>query len=255
MSANKVSFVFLSDLHLTEHGLSNRELVDTIADLHPDFILAGGDMITAKEGYATTIAEEVLHKLAKDFPVYCALGNHEQRLKVRKERFGDTYELYIRHLQASGVQILDNESLNVEVKGEKLRLYGLSLPLEHYRRFSRHELPKDEITKRIGQIDKTYFNLLMAHNPRFAETYFAWGSDLILSGHVHGGVMRFFKKALISPDFQFFPKYGYGQFVRNRQNMLVSGGLGEHTIPFRVFNPKELLYIEIIQEVSHGDSR
>ena len=45
------------------------------------------------------------------------------------------------------------------------------------------------------------------------------------------------------------------EFVQDNKQLLISGGLGEHTIPFRIFNPKELLYIEISQEVSHGDSR
>ncbi len=247
--------VFLSDLHLTEHGDSNQELIDTVVELNPDLVLAGGDLVTAKEGYATTIAEELVYRLAKRFPVYYALGNHEMRYKMKPERFGDAYECFLRRILAAGVHLLDDEWEEIYIKGNKLRIYGLSLPLMHFRRFTRHKLPIEEITDRFGTIDNTCYNILLAHHPRFAETYAAWGADLTLSGHVHGGVMRLGKQAVISPDFQLFPKFGYGQHELEEKNLLISGGLGEHSIPFRIFNPKELLYIEINQEVSHGDSR
>lgn len=251
----KISAVFLSDLHLTEHGKKNSRLIDEILSLRPDLVLVGGDMVTGKEECPTTVAEELLSILAKKFPVYYALGNHEKRLKEKTERFKDRYALYLRRLKAAGVIVLDNEHLEIRVQKERISIYGLTLPLVHYHRFTRHILPIQEIYDSLGTVNKNNYSILLAHHPRFADTYFEWGADLILSGHIHGGVMRFFHKAFISPDFQLFPKYGYGRFVRGWQNLLISGGLGEHTIPFRIFNPKELLLIEIVQEVSHGDSR
>ena len=32
------------------------------------------------------------------------------------------------------------------------------------------------------------FQILLAHNPCYMDLYKAWGADLILSGHLHGGV-------------------------------------------------------------------
>ena len=120
------------------------------------------------------------------------------------------------------------------------------MSLEYYKRFDRHQLPIEEIQSSLGDIeDVNVINILLAHHPRYADTYFSWGADLILSGHVHGGVMRLGKKAVISPDIQLFPKYGYGKIRRVDQTMIVSGGIGEHTIPFRFFNPRELVLIEI----------
>ena len=93
--------------------------------------------------------------------------------------------------------------------------------------------------------DKNVTNILLAHNPKYADSYFEWGADVILSGHVHGGVMRLGEKAVISPDIQLFPKYGYGKINRGNQTMIVSSGIGEHTIPFRIFNPRELVVIDL----------
>lgn len=245
---NQIRMAFLSDLHLTEHGAGNDNLIREIDQLELDIILIGGDMVIGREDCTTAVAEELLAKLTRKHPVWYALGNHEERLKEKVDRFGDTYEWYRRRLLSMGVQLLDNTYQNIEVKGNALSIYGLSLPLDYFKRFVRKKLPLEEINELLGKPDETCFQLLLAHHPRYAETYFEWGADLVLSGHIHGGVMRLGKQPVISPDFQLFPKYGYGKFEKGNQCLLISGGLGEHTIPFRLFNPKELVLVDIISK-------
>lgn len=237
--------VFLSDLHLTEHGKKNEKLLQKIYDLEPDLVLVGGDMVVGKKNCPVTIAEELMQALAKRYPVYYALGNHEQRMKMKQEWFGDQYPEYYKTLVNAGVRVLDNDRADLTLNGNKLAVYGLNLSLRNYKRFNRAELPYEKMEKCLAKPDSDRYNILLAHHPRFAKAYFSWGADLILSGHVHGGVMRLGKQPVISPDFQLFPKYGYGHFFNGTSHMLVSGGLGEHTIPFRIFNPKELVCINL----------
>ena len=242
----EIRIVFLSDLHLIEHGKNNHKLISVIHTINPDIILVGGDMVVGKEECSEATAEYLLTKLASDYKILYALGNHEQKLKQKKERFGERYTLYQERLAAAGVCFLDNRRISLSIKGKTIVFHGLNLPLKYYKRFERHQLLMDEIQSYLGIIDDSdTINILLAHHPRYADVYFAWGADLILSGHVHGGVMRFGKKALISPDIQLFPKYGYGKIKRGDQTMIISGGIGEHTIPFRFFNPRELVLIEI----------
>lgn len=245
---DKIRIAFLSDLHLTEHGAANENLIREIDQLEPDLILIGGDMVIGREDCTTAVAEELLTKLTRKYLVWYGLGNHEQRLKEKEDRFGDTYEWYRRRLASMGVQILDNTYQNIDIKGNALSIYGLSLPLDYFKRFVRKKLPLEEIEELLGKPVENRFCLLLAHHPRYAETYFEWGADMVLSGHIHGGVMRLGKQPVISPDFQLFPKYGYGKFEKNDQCLLISGGLGEHTIPFRLFNPKELVLVDIISK-------
>lgn len=68
------------------------------------------------------------------------------------------------------------------------------------------------------------------------------GADLILSGHFHGGVLRLPGiGGLIAPDFRLFPKYSGGIYKEANQTIVVSRGLGVHSMPLRIFNPPELL--------------
>ena len=58
-------------------------------------------------------------------------------------------------------------------------------------------------------------------------------------------MIRLGKRAVVSPDFTLFPKYGYGMYRRGDSSLIVSAGMGEHTIPIRICNPRELVVVEL----------
>ena len=98
----------------------------------------------------------------------------------------------------------------------------------------------------IGKAEEESYQILLAHNPEYFETYADWGADLTLSGHVHGGIMRLpVLGGVISPKLVLFPKYDGGHFIRKDAHMVLSRGLGMHTIPIRIFNPAELVLIHL----------
>ncbi|MDO7206165.1 hypothetical protein Q5M85_20820 [Paraclostridium bifermentans] len=48
---------------------------------------------------------------------------------------------------------------------------------------------------------------MLAHTPFFFEDYSDYGADLVLSGHVHGGIIRLpLLGGVLSPNREFFPK-------------------------------------------------
>ena len=97
------------------------------------------------------------------------------------------------------------------------------------------------------QKEENYYEILLAHNPDYFPQYCQYGADLILSGHVHGGLVRIpFLKGIASPAVRFFPRYDGGLFTEGKSNMVVSRGLGTHTLPVRIFNPAELVVIRLI---------
>ena len=99
----------------------------------------------------------------------------------------------------------------------------------------------------LGCADKDAFNLLIAHNPRYFKNYANWGADLVLSGHVHGGtVILPGGKPLIGTDFRLFPKYSGGLYEDGDARMIVSRGLGTHSIKVRINNKPELVVVKIV---------
>ena len=101
----------------------------------------------------------------------------------------------------------------------------------------------------LGEPCAEKYTVLLAHNPDFFPVYAEWGADLVLSGHVHGGMVRIPGwKGVVSPNIRFFPKYDGGKFEEGKSTMILSRGLGMHTIPVRLFNPGELIVIDFMKE-------
>ena len=102
----------------------------------------------------------------------------------------------------------------------------------------------------LGEPSKEEYHILMAHSPNYPEAYAAWGADVILAGHFHGGTIRLpFLGALMSPDFQLFPRYAHGRFdLAGGGVMLVSSGLGVHSVRLRINNPPELVVLRLGRE-------
>ena len=69
----------------------------------------------------------------------------------------------------------------------------------------------------------------------------------MVSGHVHGGLMRLpFLGGVISPALKLFPKYDGGVFQEGKSTLVLGRGLGTHTLPVRIFNPGEVVVIDIV---------
>ena len=129
---------------------------------------------------------------------------------------------------------------------DKIKISGLTLNREFYHRIKKVSSQNMEVESSIGSSDIDDFHILLAHNPDFFEKYDSWGADLTLAGHLHGGIMKLpFLGGVISSSFQLFPRYDGGKYDGKNGIMIVSRGLGAHTIPIRIFNPCELVCIDL----------
>jgi len=236
--------VVLADLHNKCYGKNNEQLLAAVKDCKPDFILVAGDIPTAKKGKGLEIAISLMSELAKDYPVYYASGNHEHRMKLYPETYGDMGERYEEALREAGVHRLVNEHISLEENG--IQIYGSEIDKSFYKRFGVQPMGADYMESILGKSGKGQYTVLIAHNPDYFPQYAAWGADLVLSGHIHGGIVRvpIWGKGVVSPNVRLFPKYDGGIFKEDKSAMLLSRGLGMHTIPVRLFNPGELLVVD-----------
>lgn len=236
--------VFLSDLHNQQYGQNNEKLVKAIRESVPDLIWIGGDMLIGKEDTDYAPALSFVKEITGICPVYYANGNHEQRMKESPDDYQYSYAEYKEALEACGVHFLENETIYFPDWNVTLR--GLEIPLSCYRRFRKGTLTIEEIEERIGQADVSAYEILLAHNPTYMETYQKWGSDLVLSGHLHGGVVRIPGiLGVISPAFELFPKYSGDLYRDGDKISVVSKGLGTHTFHIRLWNPAEFIVLHL----------
>ncbi len=236
--------VFLSDLHNKEYGIGNERLLQAIEELSPDAVLVGGDMLTARPGASFQKGANLILKCGEKYPVYYAMGNHEYRARIYPEDYDTMYLDYMENFKGSGIRFLDNESCLLPEFG--IRLTGLTIDRTYYRRFAKRKLREGYLKEAVGEADSSSYQILLAHNPEFFPDYAAWKPELVLSGHVHGGVARIpGYKGVIAPSLLPFPHYDGGLFEEYDSRMVISRGLGMHTIHVRLFNPGEVVVLEL----------
>ena len=240
----KFSFVLLSDLHNKSYGRHNEKLAEAILDLKPDCAIVAGDMYTSRAGSSYEHAVELLGAISEKLPVYMANGNHEHKTDYDRKTFGDMYDRYRAELDSYGLKPLVNE--RVQLADRNISICGSQIGRECFQHFKRFPMPEDYLDKLVGRAEKDKFQILIAHNPDYFEEYAAWGADLVLSGHIHGGIVRFpGLGGMVSPAVKLFPQYDGGIFQIGGSTMILSRGLGTHAIPVRMWNPGELVYVTV----------
>lgn len=247
--------VFLSDLHNQEYGEGNEKLLRAVRDEKPDLILVGGDMLIRSTGEKSEKAARFMEQLPSIAPVYCANGNHEQKMKECEEEYGKAYQNYKKRLVDAGIHMLENEACTLKLGGQNVQIGGLEIPVsffakqvpwKHYDSFcdeSPEQLMPEQFDMRPVK-DGGPYKILLAHQALYAETYADWGMDLVLCGHLHGGVVRLPGiGGIISPQLTLFPKYSGEHSRLGESDIIVSKGLGGHSIPIRLFDRAEVVVI------------
>ena len=239
--------VILSDLHGKIYGNNNDILLESIKKEKPDVILISGDMLVGKIGEEHKDTVSFCTRLPKIAPCYYSLGNHEQRMKEDTYLYGENaFKDYKKKLVSAGIHFIENDHLEVDFKGQTVSIYGLELPMDTYKKFKKIVVTKEDVRKCIGKADEGKFNILLAHNPSYMEAYKEWGADMIISGHLHGGLIRLpFIGAVITPQMHLFPKYSGEITLEDGKCIVVSKGLGTHTFNIRFLNQAEVISIRI----------
>lgn len=240
-------FVMLSDLHGKSFGKDNEKLLHRIFELDPDGIFIAGDMITAKPGKNFDTAAAFVRKLAERYPVYYGSGNHEYRMEIYPEKYKDMSEKYENAIRHPNLIRLKNGKFLLEE--ENILIYGVEIDREYYKKFHAPEMEEGYLEQKLGKPEKEHYTILIAHNPAYFPAYAKYGVDLVLSGHVHGGIARLpVLGGVISPTLRLFPKYDGGMFREGTTTMILGRGLGTHTLPIRFLNPGEIIEITIKPE-------
>lgn len=258
-----IRFVYISDLHGHEFGAENEKLVERVRAEAPDFILLGGDILNSYSENAD-IPVQLVEKLCEIAPVYYTIGNHE--LEYLTERGEAVYlnpadkawspievptgvEGSLRQaVEEAGAVFLQREYDELIVKGQKIRIGGL-YEYAFGKGGGNISPPAEEIVSFLEDFtDTTAVRICLAHRPDsfiFGGASVLWDTDLILSGHLHGGqVVLPFGGGVYGAEQGLFPKYVHGLYSLGGRPMLISSGLGsaKEKLP-RFNNPPEIMVV------------
>jgi predicted MPP superfamily phosphohydrolase len=225
----------LSDLHYDDHFsvVPIRKAVDLVKGLQPDLIVLTGDFITSpfmnrrplliKAAKTIEPCAQILAEMQAQFGVLATLGNHDV----------STDPAHITAaLEAHGVSVLRNRAVPLERNGARLWLSGLDDVLEG----------KYDLKLALKDVPKAEPVVLLAHEPDFAD--YAHHVDLQLSGHSHGGQIRF--PGIGAPVLPVMGrKYPKGLRRIGPLTLYTNVGVGTIIMPMRLNCPPEVTLITL----------
>ena len=227
LNENRIKILFLSDLHLTNSS-DDFERLDRIVfeaeKFEPDLILLGGDHTGADSAETTLIRDEILAGLSgfiRIAPTYSVLGNHEWWTSMH----------WAAWLESAGINVIENKTESIEVRGSRLCLRGLGdAYTDHYRSV--------EVPNGCGS-----FILTLTHDPAAIEQEEVPG--LYLAGHTHCGQIRL---PFIHPNWaptSASPRYVCDVGQSDNKVWLTTSGVGTSVIPLRFGAPAAIELISI----------
>lgn len=246
---NGFKILQLSDLHSKKFGKENLKLIEKVEVVDPDIIVITGDMVNDDFDYLSFKC--IVNSLIKRYKIYYIIGNHEQNVIAKSP---DKFINMIEEVKKAGVIVINNEKININVGGQSINLYGMYMDLKYYRDFRNKssrsiKFSVENMETLIGKCNRSEYNLLLSHNPVYFDTYSKWGADLILTGHVHGGMIKLpLLGGVFSPEYRFFPKYYEGIYKNHCSFMNVNRGLGRGSFAIRIFNKPEISLIKLYKK-------
>lgn len=235
IAAGSLRLILISDLHAMRYGKKQEHLLSEIAALKPDLLLFAGDVLAEDKDRAPAL--ELLEAIGKRYPCYYVTGNHEYRSDKPDE---------VRAIVRSyGITMLCGTSVLCDTACGQIRIAGID------------DLQEAGLEGALAQAetalnnDDGVFTVFLCHHPelsvRFAKEY-GKAFDLALSGHAHGGQWRIpgLINGVFAPHQGIFPKYAGGLYDLGENRTLVVGrGLGKSFPIPRIFNPPELVCIDV----------
>jgi uncharacterized protein len=204
---DRYRIVQLTDIHVDNRmNLSRLQRITKLVNQQqPNLIVMTGDYVTRRaERYLPNLALGMQHLQAPD-GLLAVLGNHD---------YWKNPQLVTQTLHSMGVQVLANSLVTIQRDHAQLQVAGLD----------DLTFRKADLKPILAQMGIAQGAILLAHEPDSADTNAATGKfDLQLSGHAHGGQIRFF-------GIHFFPKrgriYPVGQYQVGQMIQYTSRGIG-----------------------------
>lgn len=263
---NNINILHLSDIHYL--GSRDNKLLDDlykkIKNYKLDYIIITGDIIDCRKSIIKDENKKELkdffEKISKISKVIISYGNHDMYREVKRKFINEFDSLFWKKMSSiKNITILNNNSY----EDKNIYVYGYTASIEYYYPKERKEIMLKEITSlEINKNLKNKYNICLIHSPFFLDNKDINdklnGFDLILSGHMHNGLMPPIldeivenNKGIISRDFDIFPNMTRG-YVNKENIKIISSGINKlhsHKLfflnPFNIFFPRGFNIISI----------
>lgn len=216
-SLNSLRIAFVSDFHLHERVPRDfvRKFARKIAEINPDILLFGGDILEGNGG-RTGNFEAMLRNIQPKYGFYAVPGNHD--------RIGDYNNNFFTR---SGIILLRDSVV------EEKKLFYLAGRKDMY---EERKSAADLLKNIPGDLPV----IMIDHRPTELDEISNTSTDISFSGHTHHGQLfpiNLFTRRVYELD--------YGYMKKKRTHSFVSSGIRLWGFPVRTTGKSEIMVVDV----------
>lgn len=229
---SEMTIVHITDIHADI--FTNVEKMDRyiqlVNDADPDLVIFTGDLITEGIGHVQQGAE-ALRKINSTYGTFTVIGDHD---------YWAGQDHITNVLEENGIRVLRNEDVRIDHNGTPINLVGVT---EIYS----YSLERNQLATLINDISADGLKIVASHqsSDRLVDFSKNSGTNLLLSGHTHGGQLRipvfFYPFTAVRSETQ----YVKGNWTIGNMLLNVNSGLGFTLSPVRYNAPAQVSVITV----------
>ncbi|MFN0084978.1 MAG: metallophosphoesterase [Blastocatellia bacterium] len=225
-----LTIAHLSDIHHGPYTSRDyiRRCIEMVNEARPDLVVLTGDFTFGGRRYVEPCAE-LFRELKPRIGVYAVLGNHDYYVGA---------SFVARALRNAGCNLLIDAKERLEHRGDRLWLLGVD---DFY--YGNTDLPR--LMRDVGDEEA---RIVLSHNPDYIEEFAAKRrhADLMLSGHTHGGQIRFPLVGAPQISSYYGQRYAIGMNRKDAMQIYTTRGIGTVFLPTRFDCPPEIVQYKLI---------
>lgn len=226
---NNTTITIISDLHIGSKNVDLKKLNKVVLKANAqnsDLIFILGDYdsyLISKSKIPPEKISNALGQLKAKYGVVSILGNHDISHQ----------EIVKSILAKTNIKLLEDEKVNIKIKNTNLNVIG-TRDLWHF----------PDQSKALSLVRNTHGPIiLLSHNPDLYDKVPS-NVSLILSGHTHGGEVRFpFIGAPFIPS-EYDQRFIKGHIAENNKHIYITSGIGSLS-RFRFGNIPEIVILHL----------
>jgi predicted MPP superfamily phosphohydrolase len=225
---SRIRIVQISDVHSGGRPVLEEKLPGLIAAERPDVIAFTGDALNSGEGLP--IFRKLMTSLAAIAPTFAVRGNWDRAFWSKQGLFGGT-----------GVRELRGEALDVEIRGQRLRVIGGEFGATAALRVV------------VASSDAGPPVVALVHSPDAVND--VPRASLVLAGHTHGGQIRLPWYGALMTLTKAGKRFEAGLYRVRDSWLYVNRGIGtERGMPVRFLCRPEITVIDLVSDSSDASS-